>query len=123
MLPLPASEREAKRFVHRRRALLPELLSVMLADREAARGPSSSPASRHAYARAMNRVLEALEEQPTAPAPLLGGQEIMALLNLSPGPRVGEAVRALAEARAVGEVSTPDDARTFLHNWAARSGG
>ena len=123
MLPLPAGEREAKRFVHRRRALLPELLSVMLADREAARGPSSSPASRHAYARAMNRVLEALEEQPTAPAPLLGGQEIMALLNLSPGPRVGEAVRALAEARAVGEVSTPDDARTFLHNWAARSGG
>lgn len=123
MLPLPAGEREAKRFVHRRRALLPELLSVMLADREAARGPSSSPASRHAYARAMNRVLEALEEQPSVAAPLLDGQEIMALLAVPPGPRVGEAVRALAEARAVGEVTTPDEARTFLHNWAARSGG
>ncbi len=122
MLPLPAGEREARRFVHRRRALLPDLLSVMLADREAARGPSSSPASRHAYARAMNRVLEALEEQPTAPAPLLDGQAIMTLLDLGPGPRVGEAVRALAEARALGEVATPDDARTFLHNWAGRSG-
>ncbi|PNY82267.1 HD domain-containing protein [Deinococcus koreensis] len=118
MIQLPATEREARRFAHRRRALLPELLSVMLADREAARGPSSSPATRHAYARAMNRVLEALEEQPAAEKPLLRGEEVMALLGLAPGPRVGEALRALAEAAALGEVADAEGARAFLKDWS-----
>ena len=48
------------------------------------------------------RVLAALEEQPAPPPPLLSGTEIMALLGLPPGPRVGEAARALAEAAALG---------------------
>ncbi|PTA68145.1 HD domain-containing protein [Deinococcus arcticus] len=118
MVPLPATEREARRFVHRRRELLPALLSVMLADREAARGPASSGASRHAYAQAMARVLAALEDQPSAPPPLLRGEDIMALLGTPPGPRVGQAARALAEAAALGEVRTPDEARAFVRRWA-----
>ncbi|SEJ79971.1 poly(A) polymerase [Deinococcus reticulitermitis] len=117
MVPLPAGEKEARRFVHRRRELLPDLLSLMLADREAARGPSSSPASRHAYALGMERVLAALTEQPSAPPPLLTGEEVMALLNLGPGPRVGAALRALAEARAVGEVASAQEARAFVEAW------
>ncbi len=104
--------------MHRRRALLTDLLAVMLADREAARGPMSSEASRRAYARGIERVLAALEEQPSAPPPLLRGEEIMALLGVPPGPRVGEATRALAEATALGEVTTPDEARAFLLAWA-----
>lgn len=114
MVSLPADEREARRFVHRRRPLLPDLLRLMLADREAARGPQSSPASRHAYALGLERVLAALEEQPTAPPPLLTGGDVMALLGLSPGPAVGEALRAVAEAQALGEIRTPDEARALL---------
>ncbi|GGI82217.1 HD domain-containing protein [Deinococcus wulumuqiensis] len=117
MVQLPANETEARRFVHRRRDLLPDLLSLMLADREAARGPSSTPGSRHAYALAMERVLAALEEQPAAPAPLLGGEDVMALLGLLPGPRVGEVLRALAEARALGEVGSVEEARAFVRAW------
>ena len=122
MVQLPASGTEARRFVHRRRELLPDLLGLMLADREAARGPSSSPASRHAYALALERVLAALEEQPAPPPPLLSGGEVMALLNLPPGPRVGEVLRALAEARALGEVGSVEEARAFVLAWAGRSG-
>ncbi|ACO45425.2 HD domain-containing protein [Deinococcus deserti] len=118
MVPLPATEREARRFVHRRRELLPDLLSLMLADREAARGPMSSPASRRAYAQGMDRVLAALEEQPAPPPPLLSGQEVMALLNTGPGPRVGEALRAVAEAAALGEVRSAQEARDFLSAWS-----
>jgi len=114
MAQLPANEREARRFVHRRRPLLPELLRLMLADREASRGPDSHPAIRHAYARAMDRVLAALEEQPTAPRPLLTGEDVMGLLDLAPGPAVGAALRAVAEAQALGEVRTPAEARAFL---------
>ena len=114
MLPLPATEREARRFVYRRRALLPELLALMLADREAARGPSSNRASRQHYRQGMDRVLAALEDQPAVPAPLLGGHEVMALLGLPPGKRLGELLRALAEARALGDVQTPEEARGWL---------
>ena len=113
MLPLPQNDTEARRFVHRRRALLPDLLALMLADREAARGPSSSPASRHAYAAAIDRVLAALEEQPAAPRPLLTGTELMALLGIQPGPEVGQALRALNEAAALGDVKNSEEARRF----------
>ncbi|GGQ95487.1 tRNA nucleotidyltransferase [Deinococcus ruber] len=118
MVPLPADERAARRFVHRRRDLLPELLSLMLADREAARGPLSSEASRLHYAQGIDRVLAALEDQPAPPPPLLTGQDIMALLNLPPGPGVGAAVRALNEAAALGDVATPEQARRWLLAWA-----
>lgn len=122
MVPLPANETEARRFVHRRRELLPDLLHLMLADREAARGPSSTPGSRHAYALGFERVLAALEQQPQAPAPLMSGEEVMALLHLSPGPEVGQALRALAEAHALGEVKTSEKARDWLRVYAkARS--
>lgn len=114
MVPLPTTLREARRFVHRRRDLLPDLLRLMLADREAARGPRSTPATRHAYAQGMELLLEALEDQPAPIPPLLSGQEIMTLLKLTPGPAVGQAVRHLAEAVALGEVHTPDEARTYL---------
>ncbi|KQR08758.1 HD domain-containing protein [Deinococcus sp. Leaf326] len=119
MAQLPADDLSARRFAHRRRALLPDLLSVMLADREAARGKDSSPQGRYAYMLAMSRVLEALEEQPAAPAPLLTGEDVMALLSLRPGPRVGEVLRALAEARAMGEVQTPEAAPAWVRAWDA----
>lgn len=119
MAQLPADDQAARRFAHRRRDLLPDLLRVMLADREAARGKDSSPAGRYAYMLAMNRVLEALEAQPAAPAPLLSGEDVMGLLSLPPGPRVGEVLRALAEARAMGEVQTPEAARAWVRDWAA----
>ncbi len=114
MVQLPSGEREAARFVHRRRDLLPDLLGLMLADREASRGPSSSPDTRRAYQLGFERVLSALEVRPTSPAPLLSGHDIMALLELSPGRRVGELSRALAEAEAMGDVGTPQEAAAWL---------
>ena len=122
MVHLPAAEREAKRFVHRRRELLPDLLRLMLADREASRGPMSTPATRHAYELGFERVLAALEDQLPAAAPLLTGREIMALLNLESGPKVGKAVRALAEAEALGDVRTVEEARRYLKDRAQDAG-
>lgn len=121
MVPLPAGDKEARRFVHRRRDLLPDLLWVMLADREAARGPSSSEASRHAYAVAMGRVLEALEDRPAPPPPLLTGGDVMALLDLAPGPRVGEVLRALNEAVALDEIRNKEEARAFVLRLSERA--
>lgn len=121
MLPLPKDHKEARRFVHRRRALLPDLLKLMIADREAARGPLASEANRRGYRLALARVLEILAEPPPK-APLLSGHEVMQLLNLPPGPRVGEAVRFIQEAEAVGDVTTQAEAEAALRRYAAGQG-
>ncbi len=121
MVQLPKNDKEARRFVHRRRTLLPDLLKLMIADREAARGPMSSPASRRRYRLALSRVLEILSEGPPK-TPLLDGREVMALLGLSAGPRVGEAVRFVREAEAVGDVGDKIEAEAALRRYAAAQG-
>ena len=121
MVPLPQNAREARRFVHRRRDLLPDLLALMLADREAGRGPQSSEGGRMAYQRGFSLLLAALKEVPAAPAPLLRGEDVMALLDLPPGPQVGAALRAVAEARALGDVGTPEQARAFVRQWHSQA--
>lgn len=121
MVPLPAGERAARRFVHRRRQLLPDLLKLMLADREAARGRQASAAGRTAYRLAMSRIIAVLEE-PRPPAPLLDGDGVMKLLGLPPGPRVGEALAVLAEAVAVGDVEDLDGAERLLMGYARAQG-
>lgn len=121
MLPLPTTDRGARRFVHRYRELLPDLLRLMLADREAARGRAAGPAGRTRYRLAMSRVLAVLEE-PAPEAPLLTGDDVMALLGLEPGPAVGEALRLVSEARAVGDVRDRKDAEELLMRYAAAQG-
>lgn len=121
MLPLPRDEREARRFAHRRRALLPGLLQLMVADREASRGRLSSEGGRRAYRTALARILAILDERPPS-EPLLDGREVMERLGLEPGPRVGEALAVLAEAQAVGDVTDHDDAVAALHRYAAAQG-
>ncbi|MEM7734936.1 MAG: HDIG domain-containing metalloprotein [Deinococcota bacterium] len=119
MLPLPVADKAIRRFIHRRREILPDLLKVMLADREAAQGKQSSPAARQAYRLAVSRVVAEAGQTPH-PAPLLNGQDVMDLLNLDPGPKVGEALRFLAEASAVGDIHTKDDAEQALRTYAAK---
>ena len=121
MLPLPRDEREARRFVHRRREVLPDLLKLMIADREAARGRLASAAGRRRYREALGQVLALIDEAPPAP-PLLDGSEVMDELGIGPGPRVGEALTFLSEARAVGDVTTRDEAREALQRFAAARG-
>lgn len=121
MLPLPKGERAARRFVHRRRDILPDLLKLMIADREAARGPLASDRAREAYRLALGRVL-AIMAEPGPEKPLLDGHEVMALLSLKPGPRVGEAVRFIQEAQAVGDVRTREDAEAALRRYAQAQG-
>lgn len=114
-------EKEIRRFVHRRRELLPDLLKLMLADREAARGKRANEASRQAYRLAIGRILEVFNEAPPKP-PLLTGQDVMELLGISPGPRVGEAIAFVKEAEAVGDVTTREEAEALLKNYAKMQG-
>lgn len=121
MLPLPRNEREARRFAHRRRTLLPGLLQLMVADREASRGRLSSEGGRRAYRTALARILAIQNERPPS-EPLLDGRQVMERLALEPGPRVGEALAVLAEAQAVGDVTTRAEAVDMLDRYAEAQG-
>jgi len=48
--------------------------------------------------------------------PLLDGREVMKILGLSPGPMVGQALRALLEAQAEGKVNNRKEAVAFVKN-------
>ena len=51
-----------------------------------------------------------LEEEPSVPPRLVTGDDLMAELNIGPGPEVGRLLAAIEEARALGEVSTREEA-------------
>ncbi len=121
MRPLPGDERGARRFVHRLRPLLPDLLQLMLADREAARGRGASAAARRTYRERVGWVLATLDAAP-APLPLLGGRDVMAALGLVPGPPVGALLAAVAEAQALGEVTDRDGALAYAKRVARAQG-
>jgi poly(A) polymerase len=121
MRPLPGDDRGARRFVHRLRPLLPDLLRLMLADREAARGRGASAGARRAYRERVGRVLAVLDAAPP-PAPLVDGRDVMAALGLAPGPEVGAVLAAVAEAQALGEVADREAALGYAERFARARG-
>lgn len=121
MIRLPSDETQAARFVRRQRALLPDLLHVMLSDREAARGASSSSEARLAYQLGFERVLSAINAHDAVKA-LLTGRDVMDFLFLPQGKLIGQALEFLAQLQADAEISTQDEARAALRRWAAVRG-
>lgn len=122
MLPLAKNSKEAERFVRKRQALLPDLLYLMIADREAARGPLASAASRRAYRIAIARVINALEPPKIPNPPLLRGDEVMSLLHISPGPLIAKALKFLEHAEAAGDIKTKEEAEKALLHYAKHQG-
>lgn len=59
-------------------------------------------------------------EEIAKPPVLLDGHQVMALLDLPPGPRVGRLLRAIAEAQAEGLVTTPDEAAALARRLHAQ---
>jgi poly(A) polymerase len=103
----PEGTKALRRFYFKRRDLLPALPYLMAADRLAAKGVEAEAWG----------VLEAYREalkDPFPERPLLSGEEVMVLLGLKPGPKVGEALRALLEAQAEGSVRTREEALALL---------
>ena len=85
------------------------LLSV--ADRLATRGRKADEAIARHLELARQVLAEALARRAAGPQPpLVRGDELAAALGIARGPRLGELLARIAEARFVGEVSTPEEA-------------
>jgi hypothetical protein len=89
-----------------------DILFLMLADNLAARGPRLGLVRWRGNVAFMNYVLARyyLEEEPAAPKRLVTGDDIIGKLHVEPGPVVGRLLAAIEEARALGEVSTREEA-------------
>ncbi len=107
---LPDEAKALRRFLFRRKDLLPHLVYLMAADRLGTRGVEEEAwGVLEAYQKALS--------QPLPTRPLLSGEEVMALLSLRPGPLVGKALEALLLAQVEGRVTTPEEAKAFLLYW------
>jgi tRNA nucleotidyltransferase/poly(A) polymerase len=91
------------------------LLSLAdLLGKYAASPPQAEWAGRVGVARALLQAFYEEHEQIVEPRRLLGGEEVMQELGLSPGPIVGRLMEALREAQAEGSVRTHEEALAFL---------
>lgn len=62
-----------------------------------------------------------LDSHPLPAKALLGGDEIMDLLDTGPGEKIGEVAKALLDAQVHGDVRNKDEARTFVRKYGSAS--
>ncbi len=101
----PTSKRGLKRWLYRRRAMIPELIMLQLADRAASRGElAKGLASELQRLHSVLKLARASQSKEGAPL-LLSGRDIMKILGIEPGPLVGRLKDLLAQAQALDEVT------------------
>jgi tRNA nucleotidyltransferase/poly(A) polymerase len=92
-----------------------ESVVVSLCDRLATRGEKTSLTSMARHYRLARTVWTGVNKLPTPN--LMSGEDVMAVLDLKPGPEVGRALAALQEEVEAGEVTDAEGARAFLLQW------
>lgn len=102
----------------------PDVLLHELADHLATRGPNTDPDTWRAHLAWSNAMLDACwGTPPEQRAPLVNGNDIMALLGIAPGPLVGTLLREIDESRATGEIATRKEALALAQRlFAAHTG-
>jgi len=95
-----------------------DILFLSLADHLATRGPHLDPDEWQEHIQVVEYVLRQRfqEERLVTPPKLIDGHDLIKIFGMSPGRRVGELLEAVREAQAAGEVSTREDALSFLNS-------
>ena len=91
---------------------------ISLADRFSALGNNISMDDLSIFSAGIYEIMNEffLQKQKLKVKPLLNGNEIMHLLNLKPGPVIKELLEKIEEAHFIGEISTKEEAISFLKN-------
>ena len=90
---------------------------IAQADRLSARGPEITEEIVNENISLLNSLLEFYlsAKESLKPLPkLLDGNEVMQILGLSPSPKLGQIMNELHEAQVSGDVTTKDDAISFI---------
>jgi hypothetical protein len=99
-----------------------DIVMLALADQLATRGDTLTEEHWRDYLGLARLMLESYfhkSEQVVSPPPLVSGRDVMALLGLEPGPRIGEMLEAVREAQAEGRVRTREEALELLRRLPA----
>lgn len=97
-----------------------DLVLLGLADLRGTRGPAIVQETWMAALEVAKILLENYWEKPEetiAPPRLLDGNELMRVLNLEPGPIIGQLLEAIREGQATGKINTREDAISAAHKW------
>jgi tRNA nucleotidyltransferase/poly(A) polymerase len=109
---LPSNNAERRWLLHRAGELWPTLAAHL--------GSAVSDRLWRQSADALLRLVEEEADVIFTPPPLLDGTQIAELLEMDPGPLLGEAVAALRRAQIEGRVDSPEAAARFLRDRARR---
>ncbi|MCX5992465.1 MAG: HD domain-containing protein [Chloroflexi bacterium] len=92
-----------------------DIMFLTLADFLATQGPNLDLTEWRRHCGLMEYVLSQREEDEALvrPPKLLDGDDLMKILGLKPGPKVGELLEAVREAQGAGEIATREEALAF----------
>ena len=98
---------------------------LSLADHLATRGPHLSLTGWQEHVEIVDHVLaqRSQEESLVTPLKLIDGHDLINVLGLSPGPKIGELLEAVREAQASGELATRDEALAYLRERLSQEAG
>ncbi len=93
-----------------------DILFLSLADHLATRGPHLNPAHWREHTQLVEYVLAQhfQQERLVAPPKLIDGHDLINICGMSPGPRIGEFLEVVREAQASGEVTTKEEALSYI---------
>jgi len=95
-----------------------ELIRLTFCDAQATIPPSGLPDMKNfnAMMARIEEIGKLAKERKELPKPLLNGYEIMEILGIKPGPKVGEIMATLREKQLEGELKTKEEVKEFLIN-------
>ena len=119
----PLDRRTVYRYLRDTAPVTADVTLLSVADRLATRGRNADAAIARHVALARELLAVALADRAAAPvAPLVRGDELARALGIAPGPRLGELLDAIAEARFAGAIATPDEAVALARGLLAADG-
>lgn len=117
--PEGASSKAIARFVRKIHPDVEDLIEIARADRLSARGEAVSDAmvsenleKLEALLNSYEKIKDTLKELPK----LLDGTEIMDILNIKAGPKLGKIIDEIKEGQIAGNIKTKEDAICFIKN-------
>lgn len=116
-----APERGLRRLVRDAGPDLPLLVLHSACDARASGGPETARRWKR-LRRVLARLLELHDAMAAIPfPPLIDGRDVMRVLGLSPGPRVGAILSRVRRLQDEGKLTTPEEALRFLERLVSRS--
>jgi putative nucleotidyltransferase with HDIG domain len=116
----PPTSRAIHRFYRTVGNDTPELMLLAFGDLGATCGPGLEEQIRKDLSRNLHELLDGYDvfrNSERSRVRLLDGNQIMQILDVKPGPILGECIQALEEAQALHEVSSHKEAMQFVREW------